>query len=250
MDLQGQVAFITGAASGIGRASARRLAREGARLYLTDIDGAGLDRIVAELSAGGAEVAGEVLDVARASACRDAVARAVARFSRLDVLCNIAGVLKTGHLADITAMDWQRLVDVNLSGVFYLCQAAMPHLERSGGNIINMASSAGLVGQAYNAAYCATKGGVVMMTKALAMEFAGRGVRVNALCPGAIKTPMARAFSKPAGGDASLLKRMAPPTGQPGEPEQVAAAVAFLAGPSARYITGAALPVDGGQVAG
>ena len=250
MAFKDKVVFITGAASGIGRATARRFASGGASLYLTDIHRAGLEKVIEEITACGNDVTGEAMDVADPDACRAAVTHAMIRFDRLDILCNIAGVLKSGHLVDFTLEDWQHLVGVNLSGVFYLCQAAMPHLERSKGCIVNMASSAGLSGQAYNSAYCATKAGVVMMSKALAVEFASRGVRVNALCPGAIKTPMAAGFRMPAGADENLFSRILPPAGHIGDPEQVAEAVAFLASDSAAYITGVALPIDGGQVAG
>jgi len=250
MKFKDKVAFVTGAASGIGRATAVRLAAEGAQLYLVDIDEAGLATLSAEIAGQGGEVAAQRLDVADAGACREAIDAVVARFGRLDVLCNIAGIAAANHLSDVTDEQWQRMVNINLGGVFYLCQAAMPHLEKSSGNIVNMASSAGLVGQAYNVAYCATKGGVVMMTKAMAMEFASKGVRVNAICPGGIKTPLVSSFSIPEGADMNLFMRMVPLTGSMAEPETVADVVAFLAADSSSYITGVALPVDGGQVVG
>jgi meso-butanediol dehydrogenase/(S,S)-butanediol dehydrogenase/diacetyl reductase len=250
MILEGKVAFVTGAASGIGRATAIRLSAEGAQVLLADIDQAGLDSLCDEIATAGGEAASQHLDVSQAGACRAAIAAAVARFGQLDVLCNIAGIAAANHLADVSDDEWQRMVNINLSGVFYLCQAAMPHLEQTAGNIVNMASSAGLVGQAYNIAYCATKGGVVMMSKAMAMEFASKGVRVNAICPGGIKTPLVSAFSIPEGADMNLFMRMMPLTGEMAEPEQVADVVAFLAADSSRYITGVALPVDGGQVVG
>jgi meso-butanediol dehydrogenase/(S,S)-butanediol dehydrogenase/diacetyl reductase len=254
MELNGRVALITGAASGIGRATALRLAEAGARLYLCDIDDAGLAAVIAQIDAiadaGPGRATGETLNVADPEACTAAICNAVQRYGRLDILCNIAGVLKTGHLADVSVADWRRLIDVNLGGVFYLCQAAIPHLQQSQGCIVNMASSAGLTGQAYTAAYGASKAGVIAFSKALAMEFASSGVRVNALCPGAIKTPMARQFQFPDGADQSLFSRCIAPLGHAGTPEQVAEAVLFLASPAADYITGIALPVDGGQVAG
>lgn len=250
MEFTDKVALVTGAASGIGRATAWRLAAGGASLYLADIDGDGVAAIATELAATGTTVAHAAVDVASVEDCRCAVSAAVERYGRLDVLCNIAGIAAASHLADVAEAAWQRMLDVNLSSVFYLSQAAMPHLLATRGNIVNMASSAGLVGQAYNVAYCATKGGVVLMTKAMAMEFASRGVRVNAICPGGIKTPLTEHFSLPEGADMNLIMRMLPLTGAMEGPETVAEAVAFLASDAARYITGVALPVDGGQVVG
>lgn len=250
MSLADKAALVTGAGSGIGRATALRLAGGGAGLYLVDINEENLARVEAEVAATGAPVARAVVDVADPAACQAAVDGAVERFGKLDVLCNIAGIAAASHLADVSVAAWQRMLGVNLSGVFYLCQAAMPHLLATRGNIVNMASSAGLVGQAYNVAYCATKGGVVLMTKALAMEFAGRGVRVNAICPGGIVTPLTEQFSLPEGADMNLIMRMLPLTGDMQGPETVAAAVAFLASDEAHYITGVALSVDGGQVVG
>lgn len=249
MEFQGKVALISGAASGIGRATALRFAAGGAHLYLGDIDADGLVSTVDEIEAMGREVVAETFDVANADACRHAVAAAVDRFGRLDVLCNIAGIVKAENLADISDEAWLRTVAVNLNSVFFMCRAAMPHLLETGGNIVNMGSTAGLEGQAYNVPYCATKGGVVMMTKALAMEFSGRGVRVNAVCPGGVKTPLTDRFTLPEGAELKLVERLWPLIDM-AEPEEVADIVAYLASDKARFITGVALPVDGGQTAG
>lgn len=249
MEFQGRVALITGAASGIGRAAALRFAAGGAHLYLGDVNADGLETVAGEIRAMGREVATETFDVADAGACRAAVAAAVGRFGRLDVLCNIAGIVKAENLADISDEAWMRTVGINLNGVFFMCRAAMPHLLETGGNIVNMGSTAGLVGQAYNVPYCATKGGVVMMSKALAIEFAGRGVRVNAVCPGGVKTPLTDKFTLPEGADMKLVERLWPLM-EMAEPEEVAEIVAYLASDKARYITGVALPIDGGQVIG
>lgn len=246
----GKVAFITGAASGIGRATAIRLARDGADLFIADINMELLEDTADAIRAEGRQVASYLIDVSDAEACREAVAAAVERFGRLDILCNIAGIAGAAHMADISDQRWRTMVGVNLDGVFYLCQAAMPHLLESKGNIVNMASSAGLVGQAYNVPYCATKGAVVMMSKAMAMEFAARGVRVNAVCPGGVKTPLTDAFEFPEGVDMNLVAKLMPLTGDMCEPEQIADAVAFLASEQSSFITGVALPVDGGQVIG
>lgn len=243
-----KVAFVTGAGSGIGRASALRLASEGAKIFACDINAEGLAAFEKDAPPG-AEIATHVLDVSNGDACREAVALAVERFGRLDVLCNIAGIAKIDHLASYTDEQWHRMVGVNLSSVFFLSQAALPHLLESRGNIVNMASSAGLVGQAYNTMYCATKAGVVMFTKSMAVEFGKQGLRVNAICPGAVKTPLIAAVRLPEGADTDLFAKLMPllPLG---EPEEIAYAVAYLASDDARFITGAALSIDGGQVAG
>ena len=245
---EGKVALVTGAASGIGRATAVRLGQEGARLLLADINREGLAATAAAID-GGAGVQHKLLDVTDSAACRQVVEDCVAQFGRLDVLCNIAGIAMCQHLAEITDEQWQRMVAINLNGVFFMCRAAIPHLVASKGNIVNMSSSAGLVGQAYNSAYCATKAGVLMFSKALALEYAKQEVRVNAVCPGAVNTPLTDAFSFPEGGDMDLLERLFPLL-RASEPEEIAAAVAYLASDEARFITGIGLPIDGAQTAG
>lgn len=246
----GKVAMVTGAASGIGRACALRLAEDGADLFIADINADLLADTAAAIEGMGREVVQHVFDVSDGESCREAVATLLGKYNRLDILCNIAGIAGAKHLADTSDEDWRRMTAINLDSVFYLCQAAMPHLLASKGNIVNMASTAGLVGQAYNAPYCATKGAVVMMSKALAMEFAAQGVRVNAVCPGGVKTPLTDAFTFPDNVDMNLISKLMPLTGDMCEPEQIADAVAFLAAESSSFITGVALPVDGGQVIG
>ncbi len=161
----GKTALVTGAASGIGRATACRLADEGAAVLVADIDDTGLAETASMLPAD--RCASIRLDVGDADNCQAAVDACVTRFGGLDVLCNIAGIPLCEHVTEITDAQWQRQLDVNLSGVFYMTRAALPELEKTSGNVINMSSSAGLVGQAYNAAYCATNAGVLMFTKAL-----------------------------------------------------------------------------------
>jgi len=244
---ENKVVLVTGAASGIGRATAQRLAEEGARVYIADIDEAGL----AESAAGIPEdqVASARLDVSNSTNCQAVVDDCVARFGQLDVLCNIAGIPLCEHVTEISDELWQRQLDVNLSGVFYMTRSALPELEKTGGNLINMSSSAGLVGQAYNAAYCATKAGVLMFTKSLALEYAHRGVRANAVCPGMVKTPLTANFSMPEGAEISLMMRLNSLL-EGAEPTEIAAAIAYLASDEARFVTGAALPIDGAQTAG
>ena len=245
---QDKGALVTGAASGIGRAVALRLGEEGAKLFLADVDEAGLAATADALPAGSV-VASARLDVTDSAACTAVVSKCVETHGSLDILCNIAGIALCESLTSITDEQWQRMVDINLSGVFYLSRAAMPHLVESSGNIVNMSSSAGLVGQAYNSAYCATKAGVLMFSKALAIEYAKQGVRVNAVCPGMVKTPLTQNFSMPEGVDMDLMSKLFPLM-EGAEPEEIAAAVAYLASEEARFVTGIALPIDGAQTAG
>jgi meso-butanediol dehydrogenase/(S,S)-butanediol dehydrogenase/diacetyl reductase len=245
----GKVALVTGAASGIGRATALRLASEGARVFATDINDAALAETVTAIEAGGGEAVAHRLDVADPAACRDAVAAAVARFGQLDVLCNVAGILQWGHVTDFSEADWNRIVAINLSSVFFLSQAAIPHLLATRGVIVNMASAAAVRGQAYTSPYCATKAAVVALTKSMAVEYAKRGLRVVALAPGGVKTPLTAAMTFREDFDLTLIQKLMPLT-EMAEPEEIAAAVAYLASPEARYVNGAILSIDGAQTAG
>ncbi len=243
-----KVALVTGAGSGIGRATAIRLAEEGADVYLADINGDSLEETVKLLPEGSDYRCG-TLDVSSGDACRQLVADTVAEFDRLDVLCNIAGIAPTQHFADISEEAWNRVIGINLNSVFFLCQAAMPHLVESQGNIINMSSSAGRTGQAYNASYGATKAAVLMLSKSLAIEFASKGVRVNAICPGAVSTALSKNFKPPEDADMNLFMRLMPLLPM-AEAEEIAAAVAYLASEEARFVTGIEFAIDGGQTAG
>ncbi len=243
-----KVALVTGAGSGIGRATAIRLAEEGASVYLADINGESLQETTKLLPEGSDYRCG-TLDVSSSEACRQLVADTVAEFNRLDVLCNIAGIAPTQHFADISEDAWNRVIGINLNSVFFLCQAAMPHLVESQGNIINMSSSAGRTGQAYNASYGATKAAVLMLSKSLAIEFAAKGVRVNAICPGAVSTALSKNFKPPEDADMNLFKRLMPLLPM-AEAEEIAAAVAYLASEEARFVTGIEFAIDGGQTAG
>jgi len=243
-----KVALVTGAASGIGRATAIRLASEGASVFLADINADGLTETVAALPEGCTSATAE-LNVSDSAACSAVVDQCVAEFGKLDVLCNIAGIAICDNLTDISDEQWHRAVSINLDGVFFMSRAAMPHLLETKGNIVMMSSSAGLVGQAYNSAYCATKAGVLMFGKALALEYGKQGVRVNSVCPGFVKTPLSAGFSMPEGADMDLMARLMPLT-DGAEPEEIAGAVAYLASDEARFVTGVALPIDGAQTTG
>ncbi len=246
---EGKAALVTGAASGIGRATAERLAREGARVLACDVNAALLNEEMQSLAKEGLQVTARVVDVTDVAACNAAVAAAVAIFGRLDLLCNVAGTLLIKNFADLTDEDWQRQMAINVNGVFYLCRAAMPHLLEVKGNIVNVASVAGLIGVPYGAVYSATKGAVLMFSKALAVEYAGRGVRVNAICPGSVMTPLVAGFMPPENANFDLIGRMVPLTQNHGQPEDIAATIAFMASEESRFMTGAGIVVDGAQTA-
>jgi meso-butanediol dehydrogenase/(S,S)-butanediol dehydrogenase/diacetyl reductase len=242
----GRAALVTGAASGIGRATALRLASEGARVFATDVNEAGLGETADAIVRSGGLVSTRGCDVSDPDDCAAAVSDAVAGSGRLDVLCNIAGIGIYSHATELPARDWNRVIGVNLSGTFFMCQASIPHLLEAGGNIVNMASSAGLVGIAYASAYCASKGGVVLLTRSLAVEYAHRGLRVNCVCPGGVDTALTRGIRLPEDGARHLLARMSL-TKRMAKPDEIAAAVAYLASDEASYVNGEALAIDGGQ---
>ncbi len=241
-----KVVFITGAASGIGRACALRYAAEGAKLYLCDINAEGLETLKAELSS---PAQTRVLDVRQSADCRAAIEDCAAHFGKLDVLCNIAGIAMTHHFHDISDEEWDRIVAINVSSVVYLSRAAIPYLKASRGNIVNLASIAGLMGQAYTTAYCATKSAVVMLSKSIALEYAKDGLRCNALCPGGVQTPLVDGFSAPEDVDFNLMARYMPLT-EMAEANDAADSVLFLSSNEARHINGVALALDGGVSAG
>jgi meso-butanediol dehydrogenase/(S,S)-butanediol dehydrogenase/diacetyl reductase len=247
---EGKVAFVTGAASGIGRATALRLAAEGARVFAVDRDEGRLTEVVAAIAAAGGEASAHRLDVSDPAACRAAIELCAARCGRLDLLANVAGVMYWGHLTEVSEADWARTLGVNLSGVFFLCQAAVPHLLAARGVIVNVASAAAIKGQAYTAPYCVSKAGVVSLTKCLAVEYAKRGLRAVAICPGGVNTPLNAELKLPDGADQALFRRLLPLAFPIAEPEEIAAAVAYLASDEARFVNGAVFSIDGGQTAG
>jgi Dehydrogenases with different specificities (related to short-chain alcohol dehydrogenases) len=248
MRLDGKIAVVTGAASGIGLAVAKRFAAEGAQIVIGDRNADGLRDAVQTIGSSASALA---LDVADEDSCQAIIDHAVGQHGGLDILCNIAGVLDFGRFAEVDRTRWDRVISVNLTGVYQMCRAAMPHLIERRGNIVNMASAAGLVGVPYNSAYTASKHGVVGLTKALALEFSKEGVRVNAVCPGGVDTPMLHQ-SPPDNIDWQMVMRSASwlDSGAMATPDDIADAVTFLASQEARRITGAAFTVDGGQTAG
>ncbi len=248
MRFSGKVAVVTGAGSGIGRATAMRLAGEGAMVIGSDIDAGGLESTV-EMIGEGAGFHPVISDVRSRDACHELVASAVADHGRLDVLCNIAGVARGHRVGDVDQEVWDLISRVNVEGVFWMSQAALPHLESSGGCIVNMASNAGLMGQAYTVPYCASKGAVVLMTKAMAMEAMRTGVRVNAVAPGGVETNLAASFGFPDRADMELMGRCMGFRGM-AQADDIASAVAYLASDEAHRIHGAVLSIDAGLTAG
>ena len=245
----GKVALITGAGSGIGRATALLLAQRGASIVGFDIDGSGLADTVGEAQVNGGVMTAVVGDVSFRDDCHTAVAETVDEYGRLDLLANIAGVASSQHLTNLGQDDWDRLVGVNLAGVVWCAQAAIPHLLEANGSMVNVASSAAMIGQAYTVAYSATKGGVVALTRSLAMEYARTGIRINAISPGAVDTSLTRDYQIPDEADMKLVQRYIGFRGMAG-PSEIAEVIAFLASDDARRIHGAVIPVDGGLTTG
>jgi meso-butanediol dehydrogenase/(S,S)-butanediol dehydrogenase/diacetyl reductase len=242
MRFAGQTAIVTGAGSGVGRATAARLATEGAAVACLDLVLDAAQQTAAEI--GGTARAYRV-DVSEPTSVRSAVAAAVKDLGRPSVLVNCAGIGKFAHSHEMPFDEWSRIIGVNLTGTFLMAQAVVPHLLEAGGNIVNIASTAGLMGQPYSAAYCASKGGVVQLTRALADEYLHRRIRVNAIAPGAITTPMLNSFGLPADVNPGVLAKLISPLGS-AEPEEVAGLIAFVASDEARYMTGSIVSFDGG----
>ena len=247
----GKTALVTGAAHGIGRATAERLGGEGARVVLVDLDGDRLATTVAALVAAGVDAHAVAADVSDGDAVTGAVVAALRAVGGIDILHNNAGRLRAGSVTDVTVEEWDRTYAVNIRAMFLMCRAVVPSmLQRGGGAIVNTASTSGLVGEAGIAAYCSSKGAVINLMRQLAAEYSCSGIRVNCVCPGWIPT----GFNDPVleGLDEAGVQAMVDatvPAGRQGTPEEIAAAAAFLASDDASYICGHALVVDGGLTA-
>lgn len=242
----GRVVLITGAGQGIGAAIARRFALQGEKLVLVDVNAEQLRLLAESLADTGCELMQMTADVANKDQVNELVSRVVERFGRLDVLVNNAGIIRDNLISNISEQDWDQVLDVNLKGAFLCCQAVFPTFKQQrSGKIVNIVSRAwlGSIGQAN---YTASKGGLVSLTRSLALEFARFQVNVNAVAPGAIDSPMTQGLTQEA---RERLIRMQP-TGKMGRVEDIAAAVAFLASDDAEFITGQVLHVDGGKSVG
>lgn len=247
LELEGKVALVTGAASGLGRATALKLGAAGAKLWLVDVNQTGLIETAAMID--GTDVQTQVADLSTASTCHGVVTTAVAAFGRLDALCNVAGLIYLANTPDMPTDRYERTIDVNLNAPFFLSQAAIPHLLEVEGAIVNVASSASYIGEAYAAAYCASKWGIVGMTKAMAMEYQKKPIRINAVAPGGMITNIAANFTPPEGCDFDLLKRFSGMRGTV-EVDDVADMIVLLASRAGRGFHGACLSIDAGITAG
>ena len=252
-DLTGKTALVTGAASGIGRAIALRLARAGAFVYVADRDGDGARQVAAELVSAGGQGEALVLDIADAAAVAQARAEVEARWTSLSILANNAGLGHVGTILSTTAEDLERLWRVNVLGTFQMCQAFVPAMiERRAGVVINIASIGGVVGLRDRLAYCTSKYAIVGLTKCLALDHALQGIRVTAICPGRVETPFVKArlaeYPHPEKAYREMTGSQA--VNRMGTPEEIAAAAHYLASDEAAFVTGSEFIIDGGFSAG
>lgn len=243
--------IVTGAASGIGQAVTLRLVEEGATVLAVDLSAPGLQETLKRaetVAAHGGRASSAQLSITDESAVRDAIAAFVKEHGHLDSLINMAGILSSSHTTDTSLDEFMRIVQINLGGTFLCCREALPHLIESKGNIVNAASTSAFFGHAYMAAYSASKGAVAALSQALAREYLNVGVRVNAVAPGGIATPMvaAQAQSFPEGADFSLYMNLSRPDQQLGKPDEVAGVIAMLASSDGAFVNGAVLRIDGG----
>ncbi|MDT4961747.1 MAG: hypothetical protein QOF87_1394 [Pseudonocardiales bacterium] len=252
--LADRVALVTGGGSGIGLAAANLFAAEGAAVAVVDVRAEVADEAAGKIVAEGGRAIALVANVADAAEVAAAVDRAAAEFGRIDVLYNNAGVNSAGSVADAAEDDWDRCFDVNVKGTFLFSRAVVPHLRAAGGGaIVNQGSVAGLVGVPNFAAYCAAKGAVVALTRSMAIDLAPDGIRVNAICPGTVFTPLMEPMLR-ARGDGDLAAGLAKtvvkyPIGRLGNPEEIARVALFLASDDASFVTGSIVTADGGMTA-
>ena len=246
---ENKVTMVTGASSGMGRATCKRFAAEGAKVFAIDIDESGLSQLTAEIEADGGVIQTRTCNVANKDECSAAVAAAVEAFGQLDTLANVAGIVRFNHSTELSEQEWNLVLAINLSGPMFLSQAAMPHLIESTGSSVNVCSNAGLMGKAYTAGYCASKGGLVQLTRSMAMEYMKQTIRINAVCPGGTDTAMNKGIDFPEGVDWDLIDRY---TGKRGmaPAEDLASAIAYLASDEAKTVHGSIFSVDNGIMAG
>jgi NAD(P)-dependent dehydrogenase (short-subunit alcohol dehydrogenase family) len=244
LSFQGKTVLVTGAASGLARATALLFAEHGADLSLLDVNEAGLAAVRQQIEAMGRRCFTQTVDVSGKAQCDQAVAATVAEFGRLDVLCNIAAIVRLEHAVDVTEAQWNRMLGINLSGPFFLCQAAIPHLLETHGNIVNVASIGGIKAQAFTVPYSTTKAGLIHMTRSLAMEYMHKPIRINAVAPGGMNTEMGHT-NIPADLDMSLMQRFFNLRGA-SEPAEVAKLIVYVASDQSPSLHGACLTADTG----
>ncbi len=252
MRLKDKVALVTGGGTGIGRATALVFAKEGARVTVTGRRKGPLEETVSEIESSGRQAIMVQGDVSVAKDAAEMVNKTVKAFGRLDVLVNNAGVsYKPGRTVETDEDGWDVVMDINVKGIYLLSRSAAPEMEKAGGSIVNIASIFGLVGYPRAVAYCASKGAVVNLTRSMALDLAEKGIRVNCICPGVVDTPMIMNWVERYGSYETVVKEVSAqhPLGRMGEPEDIAYACLYLASDEASWVTGAALPVDGGYTA-
>ena len=249
MKFDNKVVIITGAGSGIGQASAELFARQGAAVVVADYNVDNAAQVADGLNAAGCEALAVEVDVSKEGMVAEMVQKTLNRFGGIDILFNNAGILLPGSVLDLTLEDWHRVIDVNLTGVYLCSKAVLPHMiQRGGGSIINASSSTGAHDAIENtAAYVSSKGGVAMLTKAMALDHIRENIRVNAICPGPTDTPMLRSFFSTPEEVRQFGESF--PIGRLGQPVELAQVVLFLASDEASYVTGALIAADGGQTA-
>jgi NAD(P)-dependent dehydrogenase (short-subunit alcohol dehydrogenase family) len=251
--LAGRRVLITGGASGIGRATTALFAREGASISVVDVDESGGQTIVQSIVEKGGQAVFIRCDVSLAIECQNAVQRSIDELGGIDVLINSAGIIRRATVVETTEAEWDRVMNVNVKSVYLLAKYAVPALIQAGGGvIINISSGWGLVGGYKAAVYCASKGAVIQLTKAMALDHGAQGIRVNCICPGDTDTPMLREEARQLGEpeDQFLADAAHRPLGRIGKPDDIAQAALYLASDAASFITGATLVVDGGGIIG
>ena len=248
-----KVALITGAASGIGRATAQLFAREGAKVAIVDLNENGGQAVVREIVSKGGQGLFERADVTDSADCAHVVEQVSREFGAIHVLFNNAGIIRRASVPELSEEDWDRVMAVNVKSIFLMSKQVIPLMAQfGGGSIINMASGWGLAGGAKAAVYCASKGAVVLLTKAMAVDHGAQNIRVNCLCPGDTDTAMLRNEAQQLGepSDRFLLEAARRPLGRVGTPEEIAQAALYLASDASSFVTGTALVIDGGGLAG
>ena len=248
----GRVALVTGAARGIGLATAEQFAQHGAKTALLDRDSREVSAAADAIRGAGGDAVALAADVADPAAVSRAVGACTDKWGRIDVLVNNAGIHFARAVDEYTDEEIERILSVNLKGALYAVRAALPALRKTKGSIVSVSSMTGLVGQAHGAVYVATKGALISLTKALALELASDGIRVNCVCPAGVDTPLMRYWAATLPDPAAVLRDQAAMhlTNRLASPEEIAAAILFLASPDASFITGVALPVEGGATLG